>query len=407
MATNQSQRVSSSDELPEEMVREILVRLPPRHLLRCRMICQAWRRLATQHDLILLHHSRQPAQPLITVAHLAAPRNNCLEAVDLGTNKRRRRRMVARFAERFPHPRPYSTDHAANLGFFTPDALRVHASCDGLILLSFNDAYFVCNPATRQGALLPLLCDGRGEDIAGFYKHHASAEYRVLYHQAKGFDRTYYVLTLGSQEARIIEYRTSAPAVIAGLEEGLSSSTGWPPVLFHGSLHWPPQESQKGNMLVFNTIAESFRWIDPPHEVPEMYNRTRLFEMEGTLAMFCPEPQPGRAYLWFLADYEEMNWVRKHRVELSVKIVSHPIWFHPVIPYQEGDMLLPESSSNRVWHCDNTGQLQGSFECSLLDLKITPHVLKQSLVLHEFLQTQQNGAADEWLSKVEFADGLQ
>ena len=211
MATNKAQR-GSSGCLPEELIREIL--------LRCRIICKAWRGLATDHAFILDHHSRQPAQPLLTVFPFVAPQNNCLEAVDLSTNERR---MVARFVER--EPRPFDDDNIH-------DALMVHASCDGLLILGFREACFVCNPATRQGARLRPLRDGRG--IAGFYKHAASAEYRVLYHRLEGLQylsRYYYVRTLGSQEARTIGYRTSSAAVDVRLLQMAARASPWQPAL--------------------------------------------------------------------------------------------------------------------------------------------------------------------------------
>uniref|UniRef100_A0ACD5XF18 Uncharacterized protein n=2 Tax=Avena sativa TaxID=4498 RepID=A0ACD5XF18_AVESA len=404
MAANKIQR-GSSGCLPEEMIREILLRLPPRHLLRCRTICKAWRRLATDDAFILDHHARQPAQPLLTVYPFVAPHINCLEAVDLRTNKRR---MVARFVERAP--RPFSNDAATNIAYNIYGAVVVHASCDGLLLLSFHETFFVCNPATRQGALLPLFRDGRG--IAGFYRHAASAEYRVLYHQLRyrrveGLHRKYYVFTLGSQQARNIELGTSSTAVGEGLAKGLAVSSKWPPVLLHGSLHWPPQQSQEGNILVFDTAAESFRWIAPPPTavIQDENNDTRLSEMEGTLAMFYWEQDARISDLWFLEDYEEANWVCKHRVELPVKLVYEPLPFYPAIPYREGDMLVPEGSDT-VLHYDKAGKLQGSFDSFVMGLRITPHMLKESLVLHEFLHTQKNGGASEWFSEVEFADGL-
>ena len=86
----------------------------------------------------------------------------------------------------------------------------------------------------------------------------------MLYHQVEGLQRKYYVLTLGSQEARNIELRTSSAAVGVGLARGLSGSYKWPPVLLHGSLHWPPQSDQDENILVFDPAAESFSWIAPP-----------------------------------------------------------------------------------------------------------------------------------------------
>ena len=145
MATNKAQR-GSSVHLPIELIQEILIRLPPRSLLRCRTVCKAWRHLATDHAFILDHHTQQPAQPLITVVPFLNPHNNCLEAVHLTTNERR---MVARFLERVPR-HFFNAAAAANLGFNIFDALMVHASCDGLLLLSFHEAFFVCNPAAAS-----------------------------------------------------------------------------------------------------------------------------------------------------------------------------------------------------------------------------------------------------------------
>ena len=121
--------------------------------------------------------------------------------------------------------------------------------------------------------------------------------------------------------------------------------------------------------------------------------------------MFCWEKDARISHLWFLEDYEEANWVCKHRVELPVELTYDPLPFHPETPYQEGEILVPQGS-HTVLHYDNKGQLQGSFQCSVWGLGITPHMLKESLVLHEFLHTQQSGGAGEWFSEVEFADGL-
>ncbi|KAI4964496.1 hypothetical protein ZWY2020_005659 [Hordeum vulgare] len=52
--------------LPEEIiVWEILVRLPPKSLLRCRTVCRAWRRVTTSRDLLLAHHGHQLSLPIV------------------------------------------------------------------------------------------------------------------------------------------------------------------------------------------------------------------------------------------------------------------------------------------------------------------------------------------------------
>nr|XP_051181660.1 F-box protein At5g49610-like isoform X2 [Lolium perenne] len=154
-------------DLPEEMISEILIRLPRKYLLRCGAVCKAWRRLTADRSLLFNHHLRQPAQPLITFFHERSDAlgfsTNCLEAVDLAADTRRR--VLARFADK---ERRWDRDRNYNAFY----ALGIHGSCDGLVLLSFessnafNTTFFVCNPATRQGpGCLTQLCPNLGIDV--------------------------------------------------------------------------------------------------------------------------------------------------------------------------------------------------------------------------------------------------
>jgi hypothetical protein len=51
--------------VPEEILQDILVRLPAKSVLRCRAVCQLWRRLASNPAFLLDHHRRQPELGLI------------------------------------------------------------------------------------------------------------------------------------------------------------------------------------------------------------------------------------------------------------------------------------------------------------------------------------------------------
>ncbi|KAI5002455.1 hypothetical protein ZWY2020_027105 [Hordeum vulgare] len=48
----------------EIVIWEILVRLPPKSLLRCRAVCSIWRRLTSSRDFLLAHHNHQPTLPI-------------------------------------------------------------------------------------------------------------------------------------------------------------------------------------------------------------------------------------------------------------------------------------------------------------------------------------------------------
>ncbi|KAK1669623.1 hypothetical protein QYE76_057782 [Lolium multiflorum] len=53
--------------LPDEIVIwEILVRLPPKSVLRCRAVGQAWCRATSTRSFLVAHHDRQLALPIIS-----------------------------------------------------------------------------------------------------------------------------------------------------------------------------------------------------------------------------------------------------------------------------------------------------------------------------------------------------
>jgi hypothetical protein len=162
-------RVIASVDLPEEtVVWEILVRLPAKSLLRCRAVCRSWYTLTSAPNFLVAHHKHQPSLPLIQFSrmkdgyvvwgrpllHIATLLNAC----DL---RRRRRHPV--FCLRFPRER-YDRDPVLDI--------RFDASCDGLLVLSSRDGcFYICNPATRECALLPGLTGSCG--VAALYLHRA------------------------------------------------------------------------------------------------------------------------------------------------------------------------------------------------------------------------------------------
>lgn len=139
---------------------------------------------------------------------------------------------------------------------------KVYASCDGL-LLHFLGAFYVCNPATRQWALLPPL---HSSEITALYAAHAPfGEYRVPYHRGEGPDKYYYIIMLSTlaprERTRCIKRFTSSASLDAALARGPSPAFASSPLRLHDCLHWPPQESQEHHMLVFHTTTP---WIRPP-----------------------------------------------------------------------------------------------------------------------------------------------
>jgi hypothetical protein len=112
--------------LPEEILLEILVRLPAKSVLRGRAVCQLWRRLTSAPAFLHDHHRRQPELQLISSYRTADGADGFprLEAVQL---------QGAEFRPFFNFPELFRS-------YF-----RIDDSCDCLLVVGG----YICNPATR------------------------------------------------------------------------------------------------------------------------------------------------------------------------------------------------------------------------------------------------------------------
>ncbi|CAM0943348.1 unnamed protein product [Alopecurus aequalis] len=179
MAKPRRVRRTRHGSLPRDiLIWEILVRLPPKHLLRCRAVCRAWRRVISMRNFLLMHHGRQPSLPILRGFH-ALPSYKSILAFDHREARGHQLQLVAQL------------DGSFNL----------EASCDGLLLLSYCRAgtcFTVCNPTTGQHAPVHLPS---GSSLWGMYQHRPTSDHRILLHRHQSEGQAgCYVCTLGSDQ---------------------------------------------------------------------------------------------------------------------------------------------------------------------------------------------------------------
>ncbi|KAF7032163.1 hypothetical protein CFC21_043372 [Triticum aestivum] len=343
--------------LPDDIsVWEILVRLPPKCVLRCRAVCPAWRRATSARGFLLAHHARQPAIPLLYGYNYAS-----LDLLPLdyraGVVAVDQLRSVARLAHD-----SYSLD----------DCFMLEACCDGLLALTahYPPKLSICNPATRQYAPLPQL---DGFKILGMYPHLPTGEYRLLLYpipvEAQG---GFYISTLGSGQ----------PPRHIGFPEAKELRRSSVSVLFRGSLHW----CIRNLMMAFDTTAESFRQVRSPAG-PGYSN---LIEMGDMLGISSLSDKAASVNIWVMQDYEAEVWAFKYRVELPVAEIrvqfgkSDNYWNVVAVPW-DGDVLLLVKFDDCLLQVDIHGKLVSSFRRR--DLGPTNLQIKQTLVQHAFFPT--------------------
>ncbi|KAF7020084.1 hypothetical protein CFC21_033203 [Triticum aestivum] len=358
--------------LPDELFQwEILVRLPAKELLRCRLVCRSWCRLASD-----ARHRRQPSLPLVFfrtkgneyTAHAA------VDALDI---------------RRTPAARRPVLDYNYSRRNFT-----LHASCDGLILISYsNHRFYLCNPATRQWCTLPDLTGG---NVVALYPHHPSGEYRILYwRRPNNSDDNvvyYYVLTVGKKERCI-----GLPVASSSIKKDRSCwhlhACHHPPVLLHDCLHWYTVNAFDGEIIIFDTLAESFRWI----QCPTACSSAQLLQMDGTLGIGQIDVGTMTVKAWVLQDYKVEVWSSKYSTQLpesqmrSYQMLRYDNYvecLYGKVVSENGDMLLISRNrwSQTLFHCDSKGELIDKFVWSYIDPKVLGLCFKQSLVRHVFFE---------------------
>ncbi|RLN42526.1 F-box protein [Panicum miliaceum] len=389
-------------DAPPLVVVNIMRRLPARSVLRLRSVCKVLRDVMSYRPLLAAVHLLHPPQPLICFGLNACPdryirlRDYCVDALDLRSDTLR---PILRFTDNeyydhfeniegadAPPIYAFSKDHI-NYGEEVGDGehyprITVHASIDGLLLVSFINIWYVCNPATRQWVALPDLSNCT---VIGLYAHVFSGEYRVLIHTGKDDGATstcYYVLRVGDEVPRGIG-PPIPPAATAGvglLNIGLDPVSLSPPVQLSCNLHWPPQERQGYDMLVFDTDAEVFSWMGSPNPIRE--GSRQLFEMDRKLAMSVSKNGRPTLELWRLEDYPNQIWVQIYQIRIPVMEIPdlHYIDWFPRVVSPEGDVLI-ECSNKLLLHCDRNGNLLRKFQFRE-EAPLVRHTLKETLLPH-------------------------
>ncbi|KAM3392371.1 hypothetical protein ACQJBY_013480 [Aegilops geniculata] len=373
------------DDLPEWIVvEEILIRLPPKDILRCRAVRKWWHTATSTNKFMLDHHRRQPLLQILS--HIIDPQKDRLLFSFEACAGQQKLCPVVR----------------------TYDYGKLEAAHDGLLIVSHANEFFICNPVTRKCAPLAKPHTHRGiyNKIVGFYRHQPTGgEYRVLWQSSPtcydAYDTNYiilyYVIAVGSDKIRyfrlgcIPQPTSSSPSLELALREGLPSSSQHPPVHHRGGLHWKLRKYHGWDadyIMVFNTAAETFRLMSHPARLGNCLFES-LLEMNDTLALCSISNDKHTIDVWVIQDYDADTWSFKHRINLTGMDPSALV--HPevtMIPrmaaLNEGELLIQFTfTRRRVLHFDSDGKFLGyvkSEDDQEIELCVTKHYLRGSVI---------------------------
>ncbi|TVT97989.1 hypothetical protein EJB05_56704, partial [Eragrostis curvula] len=334
---------AQQSHLAEDIVEEILLRLPAKSLLRCRAVCRAWRRVASAPRFLAAHARLRPAEPVL-YTYLDAPRCDNRprydDAVDIALDvlpvdnggEEACRRLI-----RYPKLWTTATTTTTTSRFIAiadveggqhrSKDMALHclllASCDGVLLFKkARGLYLLCNPVTRQWAELPRLDLQQldpGHDVEfAFYFHQRSGEYRLLCnHFTPSGTTAWCVLSTGAAEPRLVDTHAEEDGFVVPSCLRTAASA---PAALHGRLHWAPRlDMFNGDkitctkVVTFDTLSEKFHTMTGPPTTTSTL--LKLFVTDGVIVVADFE-KTTHVDLWFLEDYGAEKWERRHQVAM-------------------------------------------------------------------------------------------
>ncbi|KAF7007847.1 hypothetical protein CFC21_022736 [Triticum aestivum] len=342
--------------LPDDVVVEILVRLPARYIAGCRAVCRAWRSAISHPIFDRVHSSRPTAVATITAEHKIER-----HGVEGGWIQCRSVNRVIVFD--FTGFGPQRTPFPRALCFTSPLLTSVMGSWDGVVCLQRSEwqrhpyyfvgiewpprpsygngfhirQYVLWNPLTMACATVgPPSREGC---IIGGYAHPETRRFHLLHasgetdHGPCHIIRTtiFRILRVGDavwRELRVQE--TSADADAAPPRIIMNRSPRC--VRLHDNLHWLVESIGSGTstvrLLALDTTREKFWSMETPerHGRPFYLMTTRISVLPGgKLCLFSVEQfsstMEAWMEVWVLEDYPcgprgSWRWLLKERISL-------------------------------------------------------------------------------------------
>uniref|UniRef100_A0ACD6A2V3 Uncharacterized protein n=1 Tax=Avena sativa TaxID=4498 RepID=A0ACD6A2V3_AVESA len=355
--------------LTPDALYQFFLRLPAQEIARCRMVCSLWRDIINT-DAFRGEHHRYPYKPPMPLVFFQDPGFENLHAVDV-------RDIVPWPVMRFPNHQH--------------EVFRIHASFAGILLLSYGDRLYACNPCTRRWAHLPPL--HVHNHIIGFYatgiddddEHGNLFRCQVLYHDRREPNCEYWIFELGA--AAQPPWSIGRPSLHEDvhldlvLANGIAPSYTIPPVCIHVFLLWLPQAAwANSDILMFDTDALSFLLIPPPtiqvdgEDFPVGVGG-QLLEIAGHLAMAVFSPE--RLDVWVRCNIDNL-WSRRYRIPL-----------HQDDAFTGGEVAVARDRTDLVQGPSILHAVQhGTF--------LSRHTIEESLLLHPaILPMQDTDAVDD------------
>uniref|UniRef100_A0A0D9WZU2 F-box domain-containing protein n=1 Tax=Leersia perrieri TaxID=77586 RepID=A0A0D9WZU2_9ORYZ len=312
MENRAMKRNQAPPSLTDELIVEILSRLPVRSVCQFKCVCRSWRKLIADHE-----NRKKLPQTLSGFLYKSWNHERCPESAHHFTN-------VTGKGQPLIYP---------SFSFLPScDSVFVLDCCNGLFLCkcyvsrgTMQFHYAVCNPATKEWVVLPDANWGADENrIACLcFDPAITSHFHVLEYLQDEADDCVRAVEIYSSKTELWTLHESGwpdEAVVCVGSNGRS-------VFLNGCLH---------SLTLVDGIAvvdmEGKKWRQIPMPDPD-YDVGIIHQSQGHLYAFSTDLNNiFKLSVWILEDYNTDNWILKHTVSSSMLFGGKRYWFD--IDYQ-------------------------------------------------------------------------
>lgn len=284
---------------PDEVVIQILARLPVKSLFRFKTVCKLWYRLSLDKYFIQLYNevSRKNPMILVEISDSSESKTSLICVDNL--------RGVSEFSLNFLN-----------------DRVKVRASCNGLLCCSSipdKGVFYVCNPVTREYRLLPK---SRERHVTRFYPDGEAtlvglacdSAYRKFNVVLAGYHRMFGHRPDGSFICLVFDSELNKWRKFVSFQDDHFTHMNKNQVVFVNiALHWLTASSTY--ILVLDLSCDVWRKMQLPYNL--IYgtgNRIYLLDLDGCLSVI--KISEAWMNIWVLKDYWKDEWCMVDKVSL-------------------------------------------------------------------------------------------
>ncbi|CAI9102543.1 OLC1v1000827C1 [Oldenlandia corymbosa var. corymbosa] len=385
--------VASIMDMPDDIIEDILIRLPLKVIFVCMRVCKHWHHLILSAEFAEMHFAKQEVGLLLNSINddLGVPKIWYLvDQSEMGTFHEcdENLHICPDFPLRLPWRDPGVA--AINLGL-TDDRFRVVNSYNGFIC--FTDSNYepivVCNPVTKELVHIPAGKEPVRDFVdCGFGFCPTTKELKVIRisyamvrvspspwttHQnsnKRRWDgmvcrRIAAVHTLGTQSWHDVGY---APSYDGRLTF---------PTCLHGNLHWFYSYESCRRILSFNFTEESFqKFPTPPSSGSERFDSTKTLMSMGVLNdnLCLSLVDDDHATVWIMEIYGvKESWskfVKFKMTETGFDIVCQPIDYLKcgslLMFHYSKFLIIHYNVETNKWECLKVGDSNSKFQAVTL-----------------------------------------